>query len=335
MPLRFNSLLFVSLVLVGSVAGAARIETIAIGNPGNRPDSRFSPVLRPQGWGSVPYFYRIAKTEVTNSQYLEFLNAVAAVDSYELFAVDSMANPASAIYRLSKLDGTYSYHLREPYDPNYRYENKPAVFIDWYDALRFANWLHNGKGGPGTTEYGAYTLLGGTPIPSNHASITRNPGARWFIPNVDEWYKAGFFDPVADEYYDYATGTNDTPNNKKPEFDNGNSANFFAQTYMTGNSNLPLADVGSYAKSASPYGTLQQNGNAWEWIEDYFGQRRSIFGGGYQNSAATLRHGGGGVAEGFIYNNSTGFRVALVPEPGSFLLAYAALLLLLFRRKQR
>ena len=39
-------------------------------------------------------------------------------------------------------------------------------YVTWYDTIRFANWLNNGQG-TGDTETGAYTLLGGTPTPSN------------------------------------------------------------------------------------------------------------------------------------------------------------------------
>lgn len=49
-------------------------------------------------------------------------------------------------------------------------DNNPVVFVSWYDSIRFANWMHNGKGS-GDTENGAYTLLGGTPMPSNGNSI--------------------------------------------------------------------------------------------------------------------------------------------------------------------
>ena len=74
--------------------------------------------------------------------------------------------------------------------------DKPVNFVSWYDAIRFANWLNNGQG-DGDTETGAYTLLGGTPTPSNGSSITRNPGATWFLPSEDEWYKAAYYQPAA------------------------------------------------------------------------------------------------------------------------------------------
>ena len=45
---------------------------VTVGNPGNAADTRYDPT----GFGSVSYNYRIGKTEVTNAQYVEFLNGV-------------------------------------------------------------------------------------------------------------------------------------------------------------------------------------------------------------------------------------------------------------------
>ena len=42
-----------------------------------------------------------------------------------------------------------------------------------------------------TTENGAYTLSGAT-----SGIITKNPGATWYIPTEDEWYKAAYYDPT-------------------------------------------------------------------------------------------------------------------------------------------
>ena len=57
----------------------------------------------------------------------------------------------------------------------------------------------------GDTEGGAYTLLGGTRTPSNGNSITRNPGARWWIPSEDEWYKAAYYNGASSTYFDSST----------------------------------------------------------------------------------------------------------------------------------
>ena len=88
-------------------------------------------------------------------------------------------------------------------------EDYPVVNVTWYDAIRFANWMNNGQGN-GDTETGAYTILGGTPTPSNGDSITRNP-ARQSMPSENEWYKAAYYDPTTTSYYLYPTSSNTPP----------------------------------------------------------------------------------------------------------------------------
>ena len=106
------------------------------------------------------------------------------------------------------------------------------MFVSWYDSIRFANWLHNGQGS-GDTENGAYTLLGGTPTPSNGNSITRNAGAKWWLPSEDEWYKAAYHknDGVTGNYWDYPTSTDAVPYSDQPPGsgapDPSNTANFY------------------------------------------------------------------------------------------------------------
>src|SRR5689334_6905555 len=70
-------------------ATAVMIETVPIGNPGNAgelsgtgaggsgPDAIV---------GAVAYNYRIGTYEVTNAQYVEFLNAKAASDPLDLYS---------------------------------------------------------------------------------------------------------------------------------------------------------------------------------------------------------------------------------------------------------
>jgi len=50
---------------------------VSVEDPGNVPDTTT--------FGAVVYRYQISKYEITNSQYAEFLNAVAAVDPHSLF----------------------------------------------------------------------------------------------------------------------------------------------------------------------------------------------------------------------------------------------------------
>src|SRR4029079_10091532 len=65
-------------------------------------------------------------------------------------------------------------------------QNHPVNHIDWYSAIRFANWLNNGQG-TGDTETGAYTLgtlgAGGVPITP---PLTHNGGAQGGLPQKGE-----------------------------------------------------------------------------------------------------------------------------------------------------
>ena len=307
---------------------AVTIETVPIGNPGNTADTRYIA----SGVGSVGYDYRIGKYEVTNAQYVEFLNAVAVSDPYGLYASSMSSETWGGIVRGGS-DGNYSYALKEPAvgqgqgGSDYAYENKPVVFVNWYDTLRFANWLHNGKGA-GDTETGAYTLLGGTPVPSNASSITRNSDARWWLPSEDEWYKAAYFDAATGAYFDYPTGSNIATNNNPPSADTGNSANFLNGS---GNGIYPMTDAGAFALSGSPYGTFDQGGNVKELTETFIGSA--------SNPLRVARGGSWRVVGGLLSASAQdshspldqihwlGFRVATnVPEPSGILLGLFSLL---------
>src|SRR5262245_48725206 len=75
-------------LLIASAAAAVTMAWTPIGNPGNSCD----PML--QGcFGAVPYSYNIGTYEVTNAQYVEFLNAKAA-KSDPLLLYDEEMDPA-------------------------------------------------------------------------------------------------------------------------------------------------------------------------------------------------------------------------------------------------
>jgi formylglycine-generating enzyme required for sulfatase activity len=140
------------LVLAGS-AFAVDMEWVTVGDPGNAPDLRFGE----PGHGQVDYVFQIAKYEVTNAQYAAFLNAVAADDPNSLYN-EEMAegwHDIGGIVRNGS-PGSYAYTVR----PNRG--RRPAAYVSWFDALRFANWMHNSEAtGPqdaATTEDGAYDM---------------------------------------------------------------------------------------------------------------------------------------------------------------------------------
>ena len=96
----------------------------------------------------------------------------------------------------------------EPYSVTPGFESKPVIYVSFWDALRFANWLHNGEPTGAqdvtTTEDGAYTITA-QGIANN--SITRDPWAKFFVTNEDEWFKAAFYDPLSASYFEYPAGT--------------------------------------------------------------------------------------------------------------------------------
>jgi formylglycine-generating enzyme required for sulfatase activity len=136
----------------------------------------------------VGYEYGIGKYEVTAGQYTEFLNAVATEDTYGLYnmLMDYDANPGAFGPNIKRMgaSGGYSYSVAADW------AKRPVNHVSFWDSARFANWLHNGQPtgpqGSGTTEDGAYDLNGYTG--SDEASITRQPGAKFFLPSEDEWY---------------------------------------------------------------------------------------------------------------------------------------------------
>ena len=69
--------------------GLTSLETVPVGDPGNAADFRYDPA----GVGGVDYAYRIGIYEVTAAQYTEFLNAVAAMDTYGLWGTVSTLGP--------------------------------------------------------------------------------------------------------------------------------------------------------------------------------------------------------------------------------------------------
>jgi sulfatase modifying factor 1 len=280
-----------ALLLAVPARAEVTLDWVTVGNPGNACDTQ------PQGcFGRVAKEYRIAKHEITNAQYTEFLNAVAATDTNALYRT-SMAFGRGGIQR-SGSSGSYVYNAIE------ERENMPVNYVSFWDAARFANWLHNGQPtgaqNAATTENGAYTL---TPAGIANNTITRNARAAFFVPREHEWYKAAYYHAASTSYFDYPTGSDTqtvcaepgaTPNTANCNFVNGD-----------------LVDVGSYAGAASPAGTFDQGGNVAEWNETIIdGEDRGRRGAAYNNTAnilaASLRGSSLPTSEG----TSVGFRLA-------------------------
>jgi formylglycine-generating enzyme required for sulfatase activity len=333
----------ISIVMIGVLActsaasAAVTFDTVIVGNPGNAADAT--------GHGSVAYTYQIGKYEVTNSQYAEFLNAKAASDPLGLYSTNMSSSAVGGITR-SGSSASYTYAVKPGHG------NQPVVFVSWFDSIRFANWMNNGRGA-GDTESGAYTLLGGTPTPSNANSITRNSGATIVLPSWDEWYKAAYHQPSGaggdiDNYWLYATRTNAQPNSDQPPGDpsiQSNVANFYrddgvANGYNDGyavtghveplesNQNY-LTDVGAYSGAGSYYGTFDQGGNVSEWTE-YSG---ASLGGSWFFNSVSLQADSNTIAAPSNEAGAFGFRLASIPEPSGIAMIFLGAVGLLRRKR--
>lgn len=343
---------FAALVAAGALSLAAAavhaqpgsdydFDFVTIGAPGNVPYTGDSPFGAPiaYGRGNVAYEYRIGRTEVTTSQWIEFVN------------VFSMREDPSLGIRLepnfwgAQMDSSYT-------GPGLRWVPRtdvnggmlPVQGISWRDAARFCNWLHNGKSTDAASlDNGAYdastwgnTESGFTDDP------THLPGARFWIPSLDEWMKSTHFDPNRfgngqGGWWLYPNGA-DEPLVGGPPGVGQTSAGYLSEE-LWGEWDVPL---GAYPDTLTPWGLLDASGGAREWIEEVF-----YWPGGIQRNRglAGSSAGFGGPSESYIYDHvsaygsthpgvsEAGLRIAAaVPAPSC---AWLAVLGILHARRRR
>lgn len=362
--LSFKGFVFSMAILFASVAQAVVIETVSVGDAGNTGVTYPLGTHSSTAFGGVATNFEIGKYEVTNTQYAAFLNAVdpSAGNALSLYST-SMSSDFYKGFEHGGINKTLSNASGSRYVVKSGHGNRPVNFVNWYDAVRFTNWLHNGQGS-GDTETGAYTLTSNKPYPTptpyngdnkpnqDDVTIVRNAGALWFLPTDNEWHKAAYYDPgkatglvgdtgANDKYWIYPTQNNIKPAAQGPA-GGSNSANY-------NNAVKKTTDVGAYLTSVSHYGTFDQGGNVFEWVESGSvsnatldpGFKRHIRGGGWAgegNTKSLSEANAAACQRGYAHLSETrdnGFRVATVPEPTGLLLISLSSLMMLGSRRRR
>ena len=302
------------------------IDTVFVGDLNNSADTT--------GLGSVDYGYHIGTYEITNTQYVAFLNAKGATNPHEIYNI-SMTNSSIGGINRSGSSGSYTYTVKSGF------ENKPVNFVSFWSAARFANWLTNGQG-TGDTESGVYNL-NGVSIPVN-TDITRDAAA-WSaggvaIASEDEWYKAAYYSGSdtgadGDGYWLYPTQSN-TMSRDQANYDNSDDD----MDYIAG-----VSDVGSFYSHTSYYGTMDQGGNLNEMLDTIRATNqgyRDMRGGNYLGQPDLLGSDqtSFGWIDPHIPHYKAGFRLTsleAIPEPSRAvaLLGSLTLLIALVRRGDR
>ena len=203
--------------------------------------------------------------------------------------------------------------------------SQPAADITWYEAAAFVNFLNTNSGKTAaydlTFSNGSWSMAlwsseqawtaGGT-------NLYRNKNAFYFLPSENEWYKAAYYNAAGTNYFLYPTGSDMAP----PAVASGTNAG--SAVYDGTASDPAIVDS---AGGLSPYGTMGQGGNVFEWNESAFdglnsssSEDRAVLGGDWNDSENFLRSSSRSLDDPALEINYLGFRVASVPEPSTYVL---------------
>ena len=247
-------------------------------------------------YGAVPYEYRVGKYEISQ-------------DTITKATASGMANVTAGPWT----------------------GNQPAAYISWYEAAAFVNFLNTDSGKTAaydlTINNGIWSMAlwsseqawtaGGT-------NLYRNKDAYYFLPSENEWYKAAYYNAAGTNYFLYPTASSSVPTAVASGTDAGSAVY---------NNVASVPAIVASAGGLSPYGTMGQGGNVWEWSESAFdgtnsssSESRAIRGGDWQDPELYLRSSSRNLSGiPTSVSNIMGFRVASVPslsipEPSTYAL---------------
>jgi formylglycine-generating enzyme required for sulfatase activity len=164
--------------------------------------------------------------------------------------------------------------------------DKPVNYVSWFDAARVSNWYQNGATSSSSTETGAYTLNGAT---SGNAPAV-NPGATFYIPTEDQWYKAAYYKGGGTNagYWNYATQSDTAPTpvtaGETGIGSAGNTGNF-ANWNKSADWDSQDGNATTVGTNGDPsaYGAFDMSGNIFEWndLTGAAGSSRGLRGGSW------------------------------------------------------
>jgi sulfatase modifying factor 1 len=278
----------------GSGTNSFTIDFVSVGDAGNAGDLGGG---APPGAGAVAYEYRMGKYEISTG----------------------MVQKANALGNLQ-------------ITMNSSGVNRPANSVNWNEAARFINWLNTSSGyspaykflyQPSQPNYQAsQDILLWEPTDTGYDAnnLYRNSNAAYFLPSLDEWYKAAYYKGGGLDvgYWAYATQSNSPPT----AVVSGTAPGTAVYLSSFGAANINLAGGPSW------YGTVGQGGNVMEWNETAIGGAnddpilsRVIRGGASGSGASPM------ASSSYSANSPRtedlfeyGFRVAsvaVVPEPST------------------
>lgn len=190
----------------------------------------------PNPVGGVNYAYRIAKYEISRGM----VNKVNSSNSTLGITMTDMS----------------SYH-------NGNGANRPANGISWYEAAKFVNWLNTNTGATPAYKFvdNSFQRWTNGDVGFNPNNSYRNSNAKYWLPSIDEWYKAAYGSPSG-TWYDYPNGSDTVPEVTS----GGTSGAVYNQIFAGPIPETGPADV-DQAGSLSAWGTMGQGGNVNEWTE--------------------------------------------------------------------
>lgn len=239
----------------------------SVGNLAQNATNRDHSFSGGDGLGAVGYAYKIGTYEVTVDQFAK----------------------ARAASGNTIGDGDENYWQAS------RGVDAPAVYVSFYEAAKFCNWLTSGSATNGAYIFnssGNFTGIDRTAAIAIYRKV-------YVLPSRDEWVKAAYYDTENGKYTLYAFGINTAP----VAGTDANYINAVGAGWPVGTGNI------------EQNGTYDMMGNVWEWCEQPYLSYQRILGGNYQLATNYMYSAGSSYLAPGDEKFQTGFRAVELYTP--------------------